>query len=550
MGNSISYTTIPHELDLGAKGKIRGVQYDNKARRYAGVPYALPPTGQHRWKKPRPLPTEHVYRSDDGSKDGVFDATQFQRLCPQRAFHVGEGSHDDKYGEDCLFVNIWTPVEKPGQEGAKRDWPVMLWLHGGWFQMGDPSHEVYMDPTELISTGGLDAIVVAIGYRLNVFGFLAGQALLEESGGEAAGNYGLWDQRLGAEWVRDNIAAFGGDPDNITLAGRSAGAYSVEVQLLYELRKGEAQGSDNSSHKALYRRAFMDSNAVPAQPKSLADAESQFDELCKYFSIPDSLSPVERLSKLRNVSAEELVTALAKLQNHTFRPVTDDIFIHTGMMAYMRSPAFANEFKQRGLKLLIGEVLNEETLYATYNSPEAPTLEALKVQVGNYYAPETVERALAYYEIPGSSDLAEWKNCFGRIIADGQVRAPSRALAQNLVRNGVPIKDIWRYQIAYRLSFIDDKIASPSMGVAHAMDKPFWNFSIGSGPTLAERKLMEDWIQILVRFVRSDVPGYDFGTRAVDEMKVATPEGTIEIRKDPRWNELARIGEIFAGEVV
>lgn len=496
MGNSISYTTTPHELDLGSKGKIRGLQYDNKSRRYAGVPYALPPTGQHRWRKPRPFPADHIYRGDDDNKNTAYDATEFRQLCPQKAFHVGEGGSADKYSEDCLFVNIWTPVEKPCDDKNKaKKWPVMLWLHGGWFQLGDPSHETYMDPTELISSGGLDAIVVAIGYRLNVFGFLAGQALLEEGGGEAAGNYGLWDQRLGAEWVRDNIAAFGGDPDNITLAGRSAGAYSVEAQMLYELRS-EARGDAGEKQQSLYRRAFMDSNAIPAQPKSLADAEPQFDELCAYFQIAKSLSPAEKLAKLREVEAGDLVACLEKLKNHTFRPVTDGIFVQDGMMQYIRSPDFAQAFKERGYKLLIGEVLNEETLYATYNSPEEPTIEALKVQIGNYYAPATVDRALDYYELPKGTDLQQWKTCFGeftqrtstvlmhttltleldpgRIIADGQVRAPSRALAQNLLQNGVPLSDIWRYQIAYRLSFIDEKIAPMCMGVAHAMDKPFW----------------------------------------------------------------------------
>ena len=89
-------------------------------------------------------------------------------------------------------------MPKDGELKGKK-WPVMLWLHGEWFQMGDPSHEPGMDPTELISTGGLNAIVVEIGYRLNMFGFLACEELKEESGGEAVGNYGLWDQRLAME---------------------------------------------------------------------------------------------------------------------------------------------------------------------------------------------------------------------------------------------------------------------------------------------------------------------------------------------------------------
>ncbi|OLN87567.1 Thiamine transporter [Colletotrichum chlorophyti] len=228
MGNTISYEEVPVELSLGDKGKIRGLQFDDKSRRYAGVPYALPPTGEHKWRKPRPLPSIYSYRDSSG---GAYDATTFNAVCPQRAFQtVKPDGGGNRYSEDCLYVNIWTPVAKEGDKNPK--WPVKLWIHGGWFQMGDPSQKPGMDATELISTGKLNAIVVAIGYRLNVFGFLAGHDLLHESNGEAGGNFGLWDQRLAAEWVRDNIAHFGGDPNNITLAGRSAGAYSAEVQML------------------------------------------------------------------------------------------------------------------------------------------------------------------------------------------------------------------------------------------------------------------------------------------------------------------------------
>ncbi|OIW34821.1 alpha/beta-hydrolase [Coniochaeta ligniaria NRRL 30616] len=538
MGNTISYQDTPYDLNLGQKGTIRGLQRSNKSRRYAGVPYALPPTGQHRWRKPRPLPASHVYADEAGNP---YDATEFKAVCPQKAFHVGSAEGGEgAYSEDCLFVNIWTPVEKSEGEGKK--WPVMLWLHGGWFQMGDPSQESGMDPTELIATGGLDAVVVAVGYRLNVFGFLAGQDLLDERGGESAGNFGLWDQRLAAEWVRENIAFFGGDPDNITLAGRSAGAYSVEAQMLYELRKPGRES-------CVFRRMFMDSNAIPAQPKTLVDTQVQFDELCAYFDIGAALPSRERLAALREISALDLVKAIGHLENHTFRPVTDDLFIHSGMVEYLQSKKFAEEFQGRGYRLLIGEVLNEETLYSTYNSPEEPTLDALRVQMCNYYAPDVTARVLECYELPRSDKLEEWKNLFGRIVADGQVRAPSRALAHNLVANGVSIRDVWRYQIAYRLSFIDEKVAPVSFGVAHAMDKPFWNFSICYGPTPAERRLMEEWIQILVAFVNDD-RSYDLGTTSVEEMKLATPQGTIEVQRDGRWQGLLGLGDVFAGNKV
>ncbi|KAF9883410.1 hypothetical protein FE257_003493 [Aspergillus nanangensis] len=533
MGNAISYDQKPFDLDLGDKGAIRGLQFDNKSRRYAGIPYALPPTGEHRWRKPRQLPANYTYSDDTGSP---FDATQFKAVCPQNAFHVGKAEGGSgTYSEDCLFVNIWTPV---GDENREK-WPVMLWLHGGWFQMGDPSQEPGMDPTELISTGGLNAIVVAIGYRLNIFGFLAGQDLVAESSGVSGGNFGLWDQRMAAEWVKENISLFGGDPDNITLAGRSAGAYSVEAQMCHEFRN---QGPRTS----LFRRVFMDSNAIPAQPKSLQDAQLQFDEICKHFNVEDSWPAQQKLAALRKLSVQELVEVIPKLTHHTFRPITDDLFVHSGMMEYLQSKQFADEFKARQYKILIGEVANEETLYSTYNSPTEPTLEALRLQVMNYYAPEVSERAIDCYPLPKSSDLALWKTLFGNIISDGQVRAPSRALVKHLQANSVPIGDIWRYQIAYRLSFIDEAVAPMSFGVSHAMDKPFWNFSISYGPTPSERALMEDWIRILVAFVNND-ESYQYGTQTVQEMKVITPAGSIEIQEDERWDELLRIGQIFSG---
>ncbi|KAF9881495.1 carboxylesterase-lipase family protein [Colletotrichum karsti] len=535
MGNNISYQQKPVDLSLGGKGTIRGLQFDDKSRRFTGVPYALPPIGENRWRKPQPLPTSYSYTDGNG---GAYDATKFKAVCPQKAFHVvkpdGGGA---AHSEDCLYVNIWTPVPKEGEENKK--WPVKLWIHGGWFQMGDPSQEPGMDATELITTGGLNAIVVAIGYRLNVFGFLAGEDILKDSNGEAGGNFGLLDQRAAAEWVRDNISYFGGDPENITLAGRSAGAYSVEAQMLYDFRKP----GDKSS---LYRRVFMDSNAIPAQPKSLADVQGQFDELCAYFKIDAGLTGTEKLAILRQKTSDELVQAIPHLKNHTFRPVTDDLFIHSGMIEYLQGKEFADEFKRRGYRLLIGEVRNEETLYSSYNAPTEPTLEALRLQISNYYAPDVTDRAIQQYKLPGSDKLEDWQKTFGSIVADGQVRAPSRALAKALIDNGVDIRDVWRYQIAYRLSFIDEKVAPASMGVAHAMDRPIWNFSICHGPTPAERQLMADWIQILVALVNDD-DTYRFGTTSIDQMKVMTPEGTIDIRPDERWDELIHLGKILAG---
>lgn len=159
MGQTISYETTEYDLDLDGKGVVRGLQYDQKARRYAGIPYAFPPTGSRRWRKPQPLPASFVFKGKDGTEP--FDATKFGDVCPQKDYRVRKSDESLTFSEDCLYVNIWTPVEKPGSE--KKKWPVFLWIHGGWFQLGNASQTPDMDPTELISTGGLEAIVVSIG---------------------------------------------------------------------------------------------------------------------------------------------------------------------------------------------------------------------------------------------------------------------------------------------------------------------------------------------------------------------------------------------------
>ncbi|KAL4798686.1 alpha/beta-hydrolase [Aspergillus venezuelensis] len=537
MGNNLSYQTSECEVNLAHKGAIKGLQFDDKSRRFANVAYALPPAGERRWRKPQALPESYSY-STDGSP---FDATRFGQVClqPNYSASVKKNIPQHEYGEDCLRLNIWTPVPKPGDEPAK--WPVMVWFHGGWFQMGDPSNEASMDPTELISTGGLNAVFVAVGYRLNVFGFLAGAPLQDESPDGAVGNYGLWDQRMAMDWVYENISAFGGDPENITLSGRSAGAYAVQAQTLYDFR-----GTLSDSEKNRFRRLVMYSNAIPAQPKTPEECQPQFDELCEYFSIPASSSGAEKLQRLRALPATDLCAAIMNLKHHTFRPVTDNVFIHADLFTYYRSGTFASEFKRRNLRLLIGEVANEETLYAVTNGPEA-SLVSLETQISNYYSPATTTRLLTHYDLPSeSTNRDDWQAVFGRIVSDGQVRAPSRFLVNNLIENGVDTKDVWRYVIAYRLSFITEKVAPASFGVSHAMDRPFWNYSIMHGPSSEEQQLMHEWIQDLIAFV-SDDKDYVYGTGKADEVKVATPEGEIEIQQDKRWTELLDLMDVFAG---
>jgi carboxylesterase type B len=466
MGNSISYATTECEVKLkGDAGFIKGLQRDSKSRRFAGVAYAQQPIGQLRWRKPQPFPSTHSYSGSDGTP---FDATDFGPVCPQASYSEAVKKHTPKhhFGEDCLRLNIWTPVPDPqSSTSSPPRWPVVIWFHGGWFQVGDPSQEEGMDPTELISTGNLQAVFIAVGYRLNVFGFLAGAALHEETNGESNGNYGLWDQRLAMDWIYENVEAFGGDPENITLAGRSAGAYSVLAQALHDFR-----GPEPKKH---FRRLLMISNAIPTQPKTTEECQPQFDELCELFAVSPALDGAEKLDQLRQISAEDLAMGVMKLKHHTFRPVTDNLFIQPGIFQYYGDGSFAREFQARNLGLFIGEVANEDTLYAVTNGPEA-NLESLQLQINNYYPASTTARLLKHYGHPTTQAKRDWQHFFGQIIADGQVRAPSRHLVDNLLQNGIGIDRVWRYLIDYRLSFITNQVAPASFGVSHGMDRPIW----------------------------------------------------------------------------
>lgn len=168
-------TTI---LDLGSHGQLKGSVFVNGVKRFTNISYALPPTGSRRWKKPEPLPKDYVY-----SSSGPLDCTQYGNVCPQPEYIVNGKSMintDYQFNEDCLAVNVWLP---PGNAPTK-GWPILAWIHGGWLQIGDPSLKEHTQPTQLLAEGGLNAMVVSIGYRLNIFGFLAGEGL--------KGNFGFW----------------------------------------------------------------------------------------------------------------------------------------------------------------------------------------------------------------------------------------------------------------------------------------------------------------------------------------------------------------------
>ena len=215
-------------------GVVRGLVVGDKKAVHAfkGIPYAAPPVGEGRWKPPQPV----------SPWQGVRDCFEFGAACPQKMptlfATIPEMAIRVPESEDCLFLNIWTPAERTS---AKL--PVLYWIHGGGYVMGAASQPLY-DGQELARLG---CVVVSINYRLGLFGFLAHPALSKESTDKVSGNYGLLDQIDGLRWVKRNIAAFGGDPNHVTIFGESAGGMSVLCLLAAPEAKGLFHGAISQS---------------------------------------------------------------------------------------------------------------------------------------------------------------------------------------------------------------------------------------------------------------------------------------------------------------
>jgi para-nitrobenzyl esterase len=201
-----------------ASGRLAG-RLEGDVAVYRGIPYAAPPVGPLRWRAPQPAPRWA----------GVRDAFTLGFDCP----HVDDPGDTlagtQAHSEDCLTLNVWAPAR-----AGERPAPVMVWIHGGGFTNGAASVAAY-DGAAFARRG---VVVVTLNYRLGRFGFFAHPALTEEAGGERVGNFGLLDQIAALKWVRRNIAAFGGDPERITIAGESAGGWSVNMLMTSPAAQG------------------------------------------------------------------------------------------------------------------------------------------------------------------------------------------------------------------------------------------------------------------------------------------------------------------------
>ena len=285
----------PTEVLHTKMGDLTGVYTEDKAVEvYTGIPYAKPPVGDLRWKEPVPAePWEGVLKADHFAPMSMqtTDSPLYSSLKQIIGFHDYKISLKDNYrppvSEDSLYLNIWKPA------GKQEDLPVLVYVHGGSLQTGQPWYQDYSGKS--LAEDGV--VVVNMGYRLGIFGFFADEELAAESENGTTGNYGLLDQILALQWVRDNIAAFGGDPGNVTLAGESAGSACVTALCTSPLAKG------------LFRRAVGESSTVTAPEP--AHSFRLMDEALETGQKTKARLKAASLQELRALPAEKIAGELA-----------------------------------------------------------------------------------------------------------------------------------------------------------------------------------------------------------------------------------------------
>ena len=367
-------------------GKVQGVKTaDGAVEVFTGIPYAKPPVGELRWKAPEnPEPWSGVRTCTHFAPMAMQPRNSeiYNSLSQIIGFHDYEISQDDHFrdavSEDALYLNLWRPA------GKTEKLPVLVYIHGGALQTGQPWYADYSG--EGLARKGV--LVVNFGYRLGVFGFLATEELAREDPNGSTGNYGLMDQIKALKWVQDNIAAFGGDPDNVTVAGESAGAVCVTALCTSPEAKG------------LFRRAIAESSTATA-PKP-QHSFRLMDEALETGRETMARFGVSSTAELRALPAEKLVEA-ADINHH----ITVDGYVLT------RTPYEAYKAGEH----------NEEAMLHGFNAEEgAPFILFEQASLKNYeakvraYFRDYADEVLALYS-PTTDEEARtmWLNLYSAI---------------------------------------------------------------------------------------------------------------------------------------
>ncbi len=454
-------------------GIVRGVT-EGDVTIFRGIPFAAPPVGEYRWRPPQPVtPWE-----------GVRDATAFGPECAQSGWGAAPGTNAEGSSEDCLYLNLWIPAGTPA--GAKL--PVMVWIHGGGFVGGSGSGpQTFGD--QFARQG---VILVTINYRLGRLGFFAFPALSKEHPEEPKGNYGYMDQIAALEWVRENVAAFGGDRDNVTIFGFSAGGVSVHSLMTIPAARGlfhkAISQSGGGRDGVLTGRPLDRENADPFYPVS---AETTGINFARKLGIEGT--DAAALAKLRALSVEKIVDGGQETDGQggprTYSgPVLDGkLVVETAESAYKAG-------RQARIPLIIGSNSAEIGGSFVNNSSSKEELFSL--------FGELREEARAAYDPDGQREFDE---VITRFNTDWVWGEPARMTARAFTSQGEPVfmyhfgyvpvalRDRMRYgaghgsEVAYLFNTLHARwgAATPEPGeqkVAQMMNSYWVNFAKPGNP--------------------------------------------------------------------
>lgn len=458
-------STDPPNSELAASGdvvsapvgKLRGLKRESPTvgtvYAFTGIPYAKPPVGELRYRKPHPVTPWG---------DDIKDATKTPPSCMQVSVVMPRNQpwvpYDQETSEDCLYLNVWTPTLN-GSAGL----PVMAWLHGGGFQVGSAAMPVD-DGGNLASLGNV--VVVTIGYRLRSFGFLY-------DGTDAApGNQGLHDQVLALTWIRDNIAAFGGNPNQVTLFGWSAGGFSTGFHLL-------SPGS-----QSLFKRAIIQSAGVTR--KGRAQDKSTILERSRRFA---SIFGCYNDSAGVGDSSSSFVPCMQNL-NATLVTVVDQGFVDTGRGKL--EPIFGDDFLPEepavaafpGDKdVLIGQVANEGMSYVYIDfreafshvlPPKMPNKAEILYYLGRLYRqlslPQLTKLQEEYMSVIGDYEYGALRQAMADTKGDSHVKCSSLNTACKLA-NATAATDAGRGVHFYQMDYVSNcSKRHPWFGMTHGDD--------------------------------------------------------------------------------
>ena len=404
-------------------GLVSGVVADGVVA-YKGIPYAAPPVGDLRWRAPQPVVPWK----------GVRTADAYGHDCMQLPFPSDAAPLGTPPAEDCLYVNVWAP-EKP----ASSKLPVMVWIHGGGFVNGGASPAVY-DGRHFAKRG---VVFVSLNHRLGRFGFFAHPALSKESPKGPLGNYGYLDQIAALNWVQKNVAAFGGDPGNVTVFGESAGGGSVHTLMVSPLAKG------------LFHKAIVESGGGRAggimTPRTLKEAEAVGVAFGKLVGVTGE--DTDALAALRKLPASDLVRGLNLMSMGQQRDTYAGPMIDGRIVVEEPETAFRSG-RQARVPYMIG-ANNREFGFM----PLPP--QAVEGMLARFGADR--DAVLVAYDPDKTGNLGE---VGVGLASDGAMVEPARLLARLASAAG-------QTTYLYRFSYVASSIRQSTKGALHATEIPF-----------------------------------------------------------------------------